>query len=325
MLVSVIVPACAAEATIGRCVASLLAQTYPRWEAIIVADDGRDYAALLAGIGIADPRLRFVSTGAVRSGCHRARNVGLAAAGGEIVAQLDADDCYAPDRLAALTPLAAAHGAVVDRVAVISDTDGGVLYTAPSYTAPSCGPSPPRLSAEALLDLGVPLFPVLRRPFAAPRLAGVEYAEDVIANLRLIEELGPLPVFPRVFYQYRVAPGSLCHSENSGPRFEAAYSAYLARLRSGDGFGFVGTRAAALRGFARKRAVNRLFIDAQRRRPGLTFQHFMARHRGSVSRALAALARPRPAAATAPNPPRSGRAARGPSLRGRPLSLPPRA
>jgi succinoglycan biosynthesis protein ExoO len=320
MLVSVIVPACAAEATIGRCVASLLAQTYPRWEAIIVADDGRDYAALLAGIGIADPRLRFVSTGAVHSGCHHARNVGLAAAGGKIVAQLDADDCYAPDRLAALTPLAAAHGAVVDRVAVVSDTDGGVLYT-----APSCGPSALRLSAEALLDLGVPLFPVLRRPFAAPRLAGVEYAEDVIANLRLIEELGPLPVFPRVFYQYHVAPGSLCHSENSGPRFEAAYSAYLARLRSGDGFGLVGTRAAALRGFARKRAVNRLFIDAQRRRPGLTFQHFMARHRGSVSRALAAPAWPRPAVATAPDPPRSGRAACGPLLRGRPFSLPPRA
>ncbi|HJU19621.1 MAG TPA: glycosyltransferase family A protein [Stellaceae bacterium] len=287
MLVSVIVPACAAEGTIGRCIASLLAQSYPCWEAVIVADDGQDYAALLAGIGLVDPRLRFVSTGAVRSGCHNARNVGLAAARGEIIAQLDADDLYDPCRLAALAPLAAAHGAVVDRVAVVSD--GGKLYTAPSRE-----PFAPRLSAEDLLDLGVPLFPLLRRSLAVPRLAGVEYAEDVVANLRLIEQLGFLPTFPRAFYRYCVVPGSLCHEETSGMRFEAAYSAYLARLRTGDGFGLAATRAAALRGFARKRALNRLFMEAHRRSPGLTFQHFMARYRGSAARAFGMVARPAP-------------------------------
>ncbi|MGH7055355.1 MAG: glycosyltransferase family 2 protein [Stellaceae bacterium] len=283
MLVSVIVPACAAERTIGRCIASLLAQTHKDWEAVIVADDGGDYAALLAGIGLVDPRLRFVSTGAVRSGCHNARNVGLAAAGGEIIAALDADDFYDPRRLAALVPLAAAHGAVADAVAVVSDEDGRTLYTTPSRAAA------PRLSAEALLDLGAPLFPVLRRSLAVPRLAGVEYAEDVVANLRLIEMLGALPVFPHALYRYRVVPGSLCHDANSGARFEAAYSAYLTRLQSGDGFGLVATRAAALRGFARKRALNRLFIKAQRREPDLTFQHFLARDHGSPADALARL------------------------------------
>lgn len=298
MLVSVIIPACAAEGTIGRCIASLLAQTCKSWEAVIVADDGGDYAALLAGIGIADPRLRFVSTGAVRSGCHNARNVGLAAARGEIIAALDADDLYHPRRLAALAPLAAAHGAVADRIAVVSEEDGRTLYMTPSGAAAS------RLSAEALLDLGAPLFPVLRRSLAVPRLAGVEYAEDVIANLRLIETLGALPVFPHALYRYRVVPGSLCHDANSGARFEAAYSAYLTRLRRGDGFGLVATRAAALRGFARKRAVNRLFITAQRREPDLTFQHFLARHRGS------------PAAAFASAPPSGALARRGkPELR----------
>ncbi|MGH7030919.1 MAG: glycosyltransferase family 2 protein [Stellaceae bacterium] len=287
MLVSIIIPACAAETTIGRAVASLLAQTYPLWEAVIVSDDGQDYAAILAGIGIADPRLRFISTGAVRSGCHNARNVGLLAAGGEIVCQLDADDLYDPRRLAALAPIAAAHGAVVDNVAVVSDTDGKLLYTAPSGAS-----SAPALSTAALLNLSVPLFPVLHRRFAIPRLAGVEYAEDLVANMRLIEQLGPLPVFACALYQYRVVPGSLCHDENSGPRFEAAYSAYLARLDRGDGFGLVSTCAAALRGLARKRELNRLFIEVQRQRPGLTFQHFMTRYRGSVSCALETFGRP---------------------------------
>jgi succinoglycan biosynthesis protein ExoO len=281
MLVSVIIPACAAETTIARCVISLLGQTYPFWEAIIVADDGQDYAAMLAAIGIADPRLRFVSTGAVRSGCHNARNVGLSAARGEIIAPLDADDLFDPRRLALLVPRAAAHGAVVDKVAVISGATGRMLYTAPPYRS-----ADPRLSAEALLDIAVPIFPVLRRAFAALRTPGVEYAEDVIANLQLIERLGPLPMFPRALYRYNVVLGSLSHDENSGAAFEAAYSAYLARLSSGDGFGLVRTRATALHGIARKRALNRLFIDARRQEPGLTFQDFVARYRGSASRAF---------------------------------------
>ncbi len=146
MLVSVVIPACQAAATIGRAVASLLAQTDRCWEAIIVADDAQDYATILADIGITDSRLRFVSTGAIRSGCHNARNVGLAAARGEIIAQLDADDRYDARRLEALAPLAATHGAVVDKIAVVSDITGQMLYRAP------CGPAT-WLSAQMLLDL----------------------------------------------------------------------------------------------------------------------------------------------------------------------------
>ena len=274
MLVSVVIPACGASATIGRAVASLLAQTYAAWEAVIVADDGQDYAAILAGAGISDSRLRFVSTGQTRSGCHNARNVGLAAAAGEIVAQLDADDLYEPDRLALLAPLAAAHGAAADNLAAVSEATGARLYTALPETAAAL-----RVSADMLLQLDTPLFPVVRREFAMPRLPGVEYAEDVIANLRLIERLGPLPLLPQALYQYRVVAGSLCHDENSGVAFEAAYSAYLARLRGGDAFGLSRTRAAALRGFARKRTVNRSFLREQRRRPGLTFPDFIAQYR----------------------------------------------
>jgi succinoglycan biosynthesis protein ExoO len=285
MLVSVVIPACQAAATIGQTVVSLLAQTYRCWEAIIVADDAQDYAAILADNGITDSRLRFVSTGAVRSGCHNARNIGLAAACGEIIAHLDADDRYDAHRLEALAPLAAAHGAVVDKVAVVSDTTGEMLYSAP------CGPTT-CLSAHTLLDLGAPLSAVLHRRFAELRLTGVEYAEDVIANLRLLERVGPIPVFPQALYQYRVVDGSLSHSDNSGAYFDTAYSAYLGRLRHGDGLSLVRNRAAALTGFARKRAVNRLFIAAQRRQPDLSFQDFMASYRGSVSRVLETLVEP---------------------------------
>jgi hypothetical protein len=86
------------------------------------------------------------------------------------------------------------------------------------------------LSAQMLLDLGVPLWPVLHRRFAEPRLIGAEYAEDVIANLRLLERVGPIPVFPQALYQYRVIDGSFTNSDSSGASFDTAYSAYLGCL-----------------------------------------------------------------------------------------------
>jgi succinoglycan biosynthesis protein ExoO len=46
-LVSAIIPAFRAEATLPGAARSLLAQTYSRWEAILASDDGVDYLALL--------------------------------------------------------------------------------------------------------------------------------------------------------------------------------------------------------------------------------------------------------------------------------------
>ena len=63
-LVSVIIPAYRAEATLPAAVRSLLAQTCPSWQAIIASDDGVDYLAVLARAGIHDERLQQVSTGA---------------------------------------------------------------------------------------------------------------------------------------------------------------------------------------------------------------------------------------------------------------------
>ncbi|NCY25816.1 MAG: glycosyltransferase, partial [Alphaproteobacteria bacterium] len=92
--VSVLVPAFRAQAHIARAVASVLAQTMPAWELIIIADDGQDYAPVLHAQGITDPRIRFASSGAVRSGCARPRNVGLSLARAPIIAMLDADDLF---------------------------------------------------------------------------------------------------------------------------------------------------------------------------------------------------------------------------------------
>ncbi|WP_448562366.1 glycosyltransferase family 2 protein [Trichothermofontia sp.] len=108
-LVSVIIPAYQAQNTIQRAVNSLLAQTYPAWEALIIADDGADYWPLLEPRSRQDDRLRYLSTHQIGAGSSRARNVGLSQAKGQMVAFLDADDAFLPDKLATVVPLVQQH------------------------------------------------------------------------------------------------------------------------------------------------------------------------------------------------------------------------
>ncbi len=100
--VSVVMPAFDAAAFVATAIASLRAQTLTDWEAIVVDDASRDdTAAVVAAIARDDPRIRLLRQEANR-GPAAARNAGLAAARGTWIALLDADDTYAPDRLAKL-------------------------------------------------------------------------------------------------------------------------------------------------------------------------------------------------------------------------------
>lgn len=273
VLISIIVPACDAQATILRTIRSLLAQTWPDWEAIVVADDHFDYAALLRSEGVDEPRVRFATTGARRSGCHRTRNVGLAAARGDLVGMLDADDAFHPERLSALAPLAARAGAAADNLLVIDDRDGTPMYPAMGTLA-----APKNLGIAEFLRLTAPLVPLIRREHAQPRTEGVEYAEDVIGNLRLIDRLGSLPVTPAQHYLYRIRAGSIANDDRAGDEFETAYTDYIDRLTDGDGFGIAKeNRAAARDGLIHKRNLNRKFRAAFKADRTLNFQTFVAR------------------------------------------------
>jgi glycosyltransferase involved in cell wall biosynthesis len=98
-LVSVILPAYNASATIERTLNSIVQQTYTHIE-VLVVDDGSsdDTSAIVLRFAEADPRIRLIrkSNGGVAS----ARNAAIAAARGEFVAPIDADDLWHPARVA---------------------------------------------------------------------------------------------------------------------------------------------------------------------------------------------------------------------------------
>jgi glycosyltransferase involved in cell wall biosynthesis len=275
MLVSVIIPAYRAQATLSRTVGSALAQTHTDLEIIVVADDETDYKAILRADGIDNERLRFVSTGQIASGCHNARNVGLTIARGDFIAALDADDIYLPNRLSTLLSLARNTGAATDNPVVIDDKTG-----APLYRAFKAHHGQWQIDEAALLDLSVPLFPLVAREHAEPRLPGIEFGEDFVANLRLIDRLGGLTVLGETLSEYRVVAGSLAHNDTSADGFEKSYTALIERLDSGDKLGLSAATATIARDrLIQKREFNRAFAKARSVTPGLDFQTFAASRR----------------------------------------------
>lgn len=97
LLVSMIVPAHNAAQTIGRCVDSLLAQSYPAFEVIVVDNNSTDATASAA----ARPGVRVVSETS-RQSSYAARNTGWRTARGTLIAFTDADCVADPEWLARL-------------------------------------------------------------------------------------------------------------------------------------------------------------------------------------------------------------------------------
>ncbi|MGR3803249.1 glycosyltransferase family 2 protein [Marinibacterium profundimaris] len=95
---SIIVPAFNAAPTLLETLDSLLAQTFPDFEVILVDDGSTDATRRLAEAYCADPRMRVVRQ--INRGAAAARNTGIAAARGRYIGFCDADDAWHPEKLA---------------------------------------------------------------------------------------------------------------------------------------------------------------------------------------------------------------------------------
>jgi glycosyltransferase involved in cell wall biosynthesis len=95
--VSVVLPVYNAEAFVADAIGSVLAQTFTDFELILVDDGGTDRSMEICE-AFTDPRIRIVRQ--THRGLAGARNTGFLVADGMYVAFLDAEDMWAPNKLA---------------------------------------------------------------------------------------------------------------------------------------------------------------------------------------------------------------------------------
>jgi len=99
-LVSIVTPVYKAEKFIEKTINSVLQQTYPNFEMILVDDcSADDSAAVIKGLMAQDERIKYVKL-EENSGAAVARNTGLEHAMGQYIAFIDSDDVWKPEKLA---------------------------------------------------------------------------------------------------------------------------------------------------------------------------------------------------------------------------------
>lgn len=112
-LVSVVMPAFNMEKYIGDSISSVIAQTLPNWELLVIDDCSTDNTRFIVRQFVEkDQRIILLELNE-NAGTANARNKGLTLARGRYVAFLDSDDLWEPDKLELQCALAEESGAEI--------------------------------------------------------------------------------------------------------------------------------------------------------------------------------------------------------------------
>ena len=188
-MISVVMPCYNCEKALDRAITSLCAQTAEDWE-LIAVDDGstdRTGAALDAWAG-KDTRIQVLHQ--ANGGVSRARNAGIAAAKGEWLAFLDADDELPEDALETLLALYTGKEDILCGAYTMRCTDEG------GREEPlACRDGDRQTVMESLVRTDSALNPVYAKLYRRKLIqekklclpVGVKIGEDVLFNLRAFD------------------------------------------------------------------------------------------------------------------------------------------
>jgi len=211
-LVSVVTPVWNAAATLQETVASVRAQSLGNWEILLVDDASTDGSRDLArGLAAADPRIRVIERES-NGGAAAARNDAIRAARGRLIAFLDADDRWHPEKLARQAAVMAAggHGLVFSAYRRVAD-DGTPL----GVVRP-----PARVSRDELLRgnvIGCLTAVYDTAVFGKVEMPDLRRRQDYGLWLALLRQVPHAHGLPDVLADYRVHPASL-----SGGKLDSA-------------------------------------------------------------------------------------------------------
>ncbi len=266
--VAILVPCHRAEATIARAVLSALVQTHRAIEIVLAPDDGVDYLALLAGLGIDDERVRQAPLGPVHSGPSRARNRALAETCAAFVAPLDADDALAPSYVGELLSAARKDGAAAALLEARL-TDGRRI------TNPAESDENPTLEWRDIVLSDFPIFFLTRRELLSRGWPEeLRFAEDLVVNLELKGRAPRYGLAPGARYLYTIGDDTLTIASTAGIDVDSHYERIIALLEAGALPLGPDARSRVVGWIAEKRARNAAYQAARRNGFEGTFYDF---------------------------------------------------
>lgn len=210
-LISVIVPVYNVEDYLHRCVESILNQTYPHLEIILVDDGAKDNSgAICDEYALRDNRVRVIHQ--ENGGQSKARNAGLDAATGEYIAFVDSDDYLAEDAYEAMLAMA-----LREQVKLISAGRFDVSSRTGKVEAGLCPKCTEVISMEQMLGRmftwnGCDCSPCdklyHRELFRTVRFPSFRGNEDTAVLYRIVEQTDRVGMLDKPIYYYFHRPGS---------------------------------------------------------------------------------------------------------------------
>ena len=217
-LVSIIVPVYKVEEYLDKCVQSLINQTYPNLEILLIDDGSPDRCPKLCDEWAKrDSRIEVIHT--ANHGVSHARNVGLDKASGEYIGFVDADDWIDPDYYEQMVTELLRTGADVCGVGYTRETTNGprnilrkgeaCVYSREEILCEIFSCVVPKLLWWELWDK---LF--CRKLVTTNRLnEHIFIAEDKLFFWQAMKEAKKFAYLPTYGYHYRMREGSAMHEQ----------------------------------------------------------------------------------------------------------------
>lgn len=227
-LISLIVPVYKTEPYLEKCVASIVNQTYPHLEIILVDDGSPDNSGILCDrLAKTDLRIRVIHK--PNGGLSSARNVGLDAMTGQFVGFIDSDDWIEPHMYERLLTLALENDAQIACVGMQCDyADGRIDYFNSNY---------PQDQSIDVFNQTDAMRESIRARKITPSMCDKLFSCEIFRSLRFCEgivnedmELMPkcmalvnrVAYDPSPMYHYIIAGESITHGTFKKSRFTEA-------------------------------------------------------------------------------------------------------
>lgn len=219
-LISVIVPIYKVEAYLDECVRSIVAQTYPHLEIILVDDGSPDNCGSMCDEWAGkDPRIKVIHK--PNGGLSDARNAGLEIASGEYISFIDSDDWIEPDMYAHMHDALLKEGADICACRIAACyPDHRQDWGCPAYRVTG----PEETLAMLYDDTAYPVSALnklyRRELWEELRFPVGKICEDAFTTYLLIHSAKRIVQLPEALYCYRIRPESIMTSRFSPKRMD---------------------------------------------------------------------------------------------------------